>query len=319
VSLLTELRYPTTRRAKVITAVLAVVFFWLLATVIISALLLYRIVSPSRAGAEIDPMQLLGHPEIVSFPLPQGGEREAWFFPGLRNAPTVLLCHGYQSDRGQLLTLVTALQENRYNVLLFDFSGHGRTGGRTTLGAREAEEVRAAIEFLAARGDVDAERFGVWGANLGAYAAISAATREKRIRALVVDSVYANPLQMLQIEIDQAGLGILPLVKSVAGVGYRLINIGVGKDTPLVQRLSELEGVPKLFIGARNQPQLAELTRQLFLASPEPRKEAIAPKAYAATLSEMEKREYENLVVSFFLENLSLLRAPAPPPGKAPR
>jgi len=43
----------------------------------------------------------------------------------------------------------------------------------TTFGYRESDEVRAAIDTLATRNDVDAARFGLWGYNLGAYAALA--------------------------------------------------------------------------------------------------------------------------------------------------
>lgn len=303
-SLLSELRYPTTRRAKIITAVLAVVFFWLLATLSIATLLLYRVVKPARSASDLDPSQLPGNPSVVDFTGPGGEDLDGWFFPGLRGAPTIILCHGYQSDRTEVLTLVAALQEHRFNVFLFDFSGHGRTGGTTTLGFREAEEVRSAIEVLAQRDDVDAKRFGVWGANMGGYAALSAATGEPRIRALVLDSVYANPLQLLQYQIDRSGMGVLPMVTTFAGLGYRILNFSYHSQPLLSQRVAALDQVPKLFIQARDQGQLAEITMQIFLASPEPRQQIIAQKAYAASLGEEEKRQYENAVVSFFLEHL---------------
>jgi len=66
---------------------------------------------------------------------------------------------------------------------LFLICGTWRNPGLTTLGYREADELRAAIETLAARSDVDPQRFGVWGYNLGAYAALGAAENDKRIRA----------------------------------------------------------------------------------------------------------------------------------------
>jgi pimeloyl-ACP methyl ester carboxylesterase len=311
-SLLTELRYPTTRRAKLITAGLAVLFFWLLATVSISSLLLYRILSPSRTGSSIDPTQLLGHAELVSFPAPGGGQREGWLFLGLRGAPTVVLCHGYQSDRGQILTLVSALQENRFNVFLFDFSGHGGAGGTTTLGFREAEEAASAIRVLAERNDLDTERFGLWGTDLGAYAALSAATREPRVRAVVAGSAYANPLQMLQLQIDRSGMGVLPLVQTFAALGFRVLNFGYRNEPSLVQRLRQMEDVHKLFIEARDQPSLAEITTQLYLAALEPREQAVVARAYAATLGEADKRPYEDMVTTFFLQHMSPLAQPPP-------
>jgi predicted alpha/beta-fold hydrolase len=159
---------------------LAVVFFAVLATMAIAGFLVYRIVKPQRTSSEINMASFPGRPETLDFEVPGLGKREGWFFPGLRGAPTVLLLHGYESSRGELLTLVSALQDHQYNVFVFDFAAHGANDGVTTLGYREADEVRAAVDLVAARIDVDPTRFGLWGYNLGAYAALREAEGDKR-------------------------------------------------------------------------------------------------------------------------------------------
>src|SRR5947209_4027302 len=189
-SILFELRYPTRWYTKLFTAVFALVFFAVLATAAIASFLLYRIVKPQRTSSEINMQSFPGRPDAVEFQVPGQGTREGWFFPGLRGAPTIVLCHGYESSRGELLTLVSALQDHQYNVFVFDFAAHGGNPGITTFGYREADEVRAAIDVLAVRNDVDAARCGLCGYNLGAYAALLEAEGDKRIRALILDSVY---------------------------------------------------------------------------------------------------------------------------------
>ena len=170
-SILFELRYPNRWYTKLIMAVLALVFFVVLATASVAGFLVYRIVKPQRATSEINMQSFPGRPDAVDFTVAGLGSREGWFFPGFRGAPTIILCHGYGSSRGELLTLVSALQDHQYNVFVFDFAAHGANGGATTFGYREADELRAAIDALATRKDVDANSFGVWGYNLGAYAA----------------------------------------------------------------------------------------------------------------------------------------------------
>src|SRR5258706_16430965 len=100
--ILFELRYPSKWYTKVLTALLAVVFFAVLATTAIAGFLVYRIVKPQRTSSEINMASFPGRPEIISFIGPGLGSREGWFFPGVRGAPTVLLCHGYESRRGEL-------------------------------------------------------------------------------------------------------------------------------------------------------------------------------------------------------------------------
>src|SRR5579862_6402725 len=115
-SILSEIRVPTYWYTKLIIAVVAVTFFMALFTGTISFYVLYRIVHPSVTRIEINAADFPGHPQDFSFDVPAGGQRAGWFFPGFRGAPTIVLCHGYGSSRGELLTLATSLQDRQYNV-----------------------------------------------------------------------------------------------------------------------------------------------------------------------------------------------------------
>src|SRR3989441_2776630 len=310
--ILYELRYPSRWYTKILTALLAVAFFAVLATTAIAGFLLYRIVKPQRTSTDISMESFPGRPEIVGFSVPELGKREGWFFPGLRGAPTIVLCHGYESSRGELLTLVSALQDHQYNVFVFDFAAHGANPGVTTFGYREADEVRAAIDVLAVRNDVDAARFGLWGYNLGAYAALREAENDKRIRALVLDSVYDEPRQMVKVGVERNGLGGFPFMVRGAVLSFEYLNYAHRDDPPLSRKLITLAGVPTLYIQALDDPELADTTRQIFLQAPEPREQAIIPHGNFVSFGDDEKRTYENRVVSFFLVSL-------PATGKAVR
>ncbi len=308
---LSELRYPTKWYSKLIMAALAVAFFSLLTTATVSGFLLYRIVSPVQSRGEINTKDFPGHPGDVTFDVPGMGRREGWFFPGLRSAPTIILCHGYQSNRGELLTLVTALQDNQYNVFVFDFDAHSASHGLTTFGFRETQELRAAIATVAQRDDVDRERLGLWGANLGGYTAIAVAAGDPRVRALAVDSVYDRPVEMLRLQFERSGLSPIPLMRGSVELGFQWLNSSYRHEPPLSARLPRLAGVPKLYIMGSDEPQLAQSTSELFRGSPEPREQVLLAHGNYVGMRDDEKRIYENRIASFFLLNL--------PPSGRPR
>src|SRR5258707_1780542 len=185
-SILDEFRLPSRWYTKIGMAVLAMLFFAVVATSAIAGFLVYRIVKPQRSSSEINMDSFPGRPDAVKFSVPGPGQREGWVFPGLVGAPTIVLCHGYGSSRGELLTLVSALQDHQYNAFVFDFVAHGANDGITSFGYHEADEVRAAIDVVAKRNDVNPASFGVWGYNLGAYAALREAETDNRVRALVL-------------------------------------------------------------------------------------------------------------------------------------
>lgn len=309
-SILFELRYPTKWYTKLFTALVAIAFFVGLATLAIAGFLVYRIVKPQHTGSEINMNTFPGRPDAVQFSVAGLGTREGWFFPGLRGAPTIILCHGYESSRSELLTLVSALQDHQYNVFVFDFAAHGSNAGMTTFGYKEAQELRAAMDTLAARNDVDPTSFGIWGYNLGAYAALREAETDKRVRTLVLASVYDEPKQMVRVEVNRTGLNVFPFMVRSAELSFDWLNYQFKQDPPLSKRLNATTGVPKLFIEANDEPELAELTRDLFVKAPEPREQVIIQHGDFAGLADEDKRTYENRVVTFFLTHLPAMSRP---------
>ena len=310
-SIVDELHYPSRWYTKLLIVVLAFVFFALLATVVISGVLTYWIVKPQRTSSEINMASFPGRPDEVDFTVPGSGSRRGWFFPGFRGAPTLILLHGYESSRGELLTLVSALQDHQYNVFVFDFAAHGANAGITTFGYREADEVRAAIDILAKRNDVDAARFGLWGYNLGAYAGLREAEKDPRVRALALDSVYDYPRQMVKIGVEKAGVSGFPFMVKSAQMCFEWMNYQHKNDAPLSANMSKMGGVPMLFIQAADDPESASITREMFLKAPEPKEQAVIAHGNFVNLPDEEKREYENRVVIFFLTRLPVVQ-PAP-------
>jgi pimeloyl-ACP methyl ester carboxylesterase len=311
-SILSELRSPKSLHAQLLAALAALLFFGVLATSAIAGFLVYRIVKPQRTSSEINMESFPGRPDAMKFSVPGAGQRDGWFFPGFMGAPTIVLCHGYGSSRGELLTLVSALQDHQYNVFVFDFAGHGANDRITTFGYGEVSELRAAVDELAKRGDVDAQKFGLWGYNLGAYAALREAEDDKRVRALVLDSVYETPEQMVKIGVERAGMSQLPLMARSAEVSFGWINHKYRGEKPLTWKLDSLLGVPKLFIAAADDPELADITLKIYKNAPEPKDQVTILHGNFPNLGDQDKRDYENRVVSYFL-----LRLPAS--GKATR
>ena len=289
---------------------LALALFILLAVGTISGYLLYQIVSPPRSPANVDVSLLMGHPTIYKFDIPGQGAREGWFFPGLLHAPTIVLCHGYGSQRADVLTLVTALQEHQFNVFLFDFTGHGSVPGRTDLGYGETQQLLAAIHGLGQRDDIDNTRFGVWGTDLGAYAALAAAGQDPKIESIAVDSVYDQPSDFLLAQVGHTGLGGLPLVKTFCLFGFRMLNYKYRMVPPVRASLARLQSIPKLFIESTDRPELDEATLRMFQIAPPPKAQLVDSLTYAE-MSDEGRREYEDHVVSFFLQNLPPSGQPA--------
>jgi uncharacterized protein len=309
---ISEIRHPTKWYTQLAIAILALAIFALLAVGSVSGYLVYRMVMPARSHSQIDLQNFPGHPETINFTVKDEGPRDGWFFPGLKSAPTIILCPAYESSRGELLTLATALQDQQYNVLIFDFSAHGTAGGRSTLGLQEVAELRAAMDAVGSRSDVDANRFGLWGVNLGAYVALAEATNDPRVRAVAAESPYRHPNEMIALQVSRSGLGSLPVVTRMSQTIFGWLNRQFRNVQPLNMRIAKLSGVAQLYLEAPDDPQLAASTSELFRVSSPPHELVNLQHGNYAGMLDEEKRNYENRIVSFFLVNLPPVGEPLP-------
>ena len=302
-ALFSKLPAPSQRLAKWISGILALVLLVVVAVSTMAGVLLYQILRLPKGATALDLTVMMGHPSTVTYSLEDGGQRDGWFFPGQRGAPTIILCHGYLSQRSDILTLASSLQEQQFNVFLVDYTATDAPSPTTTLGYREAVELRSAVQALAARDDVDPSRFGAWGVDMGAYAALELALRDKRVAALVLDSAYSTPLDVISQEVKRSGLSVLPLVSSFTEWGFEMLNAQYRHEPPVSARISNLQGVPKLFIETEARPSLAQTTAELYRLAPPPKDHWEGKQRYWE-MGDDDRRAYETLVVTFFLKNL---------------
>jgi hypothetical protein len=290
---------------------LALGFLILLAVVVlglaaVGAGLTYHVITANSSQEAVNPQSFLLNSYIpLSFTDPSGGEHEGWLLLGLRGAPAVILCHGYDSNRSDLLSLGTILRENHFNVYLFNFHGPKAKEQLSNLGSRQATDLMAAIETVTRQPDVNPNRVGLFGTSVGGYAALVAAESNAKVKALVVDAVFPTPEAMFDLQIDRLLGGSSGLFRILTEAEFHLAAIGSESYT-MPAGLPSLEGVPKLFICGRDNPALAAMTEALGGQAPEPKQLLVMDHSMSGLAIEAEKREYENQVLNFFQQKLSL-------------
>lgn len=132
--------------------------------------------------------------ETVSFRTADDLALRGWYIPAAQTgAKTVILLHGYPADKGNILPALAFLHED-FNLLLFDFRYLGQSeGSYSTAGAKEVEDLLAAIRFLKRRG---VKEVGIWGFSMGAAVALMAIEKAPEIKAVISESSYASLAQM---------------------------------------------------------------------------------------------------------------------------
>jgi len=160
------------------------------------------------------------------------------------------------------------------------------------------------MDAVAHRGDVDVNRFGLWGVNLGAYVALAEAMNDRRVRAIAVESAYDHPNDMIALQVKRSGLGSFPVIIRMSQTIFRWLNPQFRNVPPLGPRLSMLSGVAQLYMESPDEPALAASTTDLFRMSSPPHELVVLEHGNYAGMLDDEKRNYENRIVSFFLVNL---------------
>jgi dienelactone hydrolase len=130
----------------------------------------------------------LGIPhEEITIEIGSGRRLAAWYVPS-RNGAAVLVSHGSGGSRGRLPAHVRMLARHGYGVLALDNAGNGGSDGHSNgLGDNAQPGVRAAVDYLAHRPDVDPGRIGGVGLSLGGEVLLEAAARDRRLAAVVSD------------------------------------------------------------------------------------------------------------------------------------
>ena len=81
-----------------------------------------------------------------------------------------------------------ALAQKSIAALRFNFRGVGQSQGEFGEGIAEQEDVRAALDFVLAREDIDRERIGLAGYSFGGGVALPVAVRDERVKMLALVS-----------------------------------------------------------------------------------------------------------------------------------
>jgi pimeloyl-ACP methyl ester carboxylesterase len=128
--------------------------------------------------------------EDVGFQAKDGVPLKGWWVPAPSAKGTVVLVHGLNRSRLEMVKKAPFLHEQGWNALLFDLRVHGESGGELrSLGYFEREDVHAAVEFARkhAEGPVV-----LWGISFGAATAVFTAAEDPKVAAVICDSSFRS-------------------------------------------------------------------------------------------------------------------------------
>ncbi len=193
----------------------------------------------------------------VWIPVPNGDKLHGWFVKAAQQpaTATLLYCHGNGGNLTNVGWYAEALAEARFDVLVFDYRGYGRSAGKLTDEWGLYADADAAYEYLRRERGVAPEHLALYGLSLGTTAAIDLAAR-KPCAALVVESGLSSAS-----ELASAALPWLP-----SWLHW------LGKNRFESARKIAKARCPVLIThGMRDEIIPVEQGRKLFAAAPEPK------------------------------------------------
>lgn len=275
----------------------------------LSILLIHDVTHPSRSTTSLDPADLSVRVEEIEFEAADGIPLSGWFVRGRPGWPAILLCHDLGSSRLDLLATMVPLSRSGYPILMFDFRGHGMSGGGgATLGILERLDIIGAIEHLKQRDDIDTGRVGILGIGQGAYAAALAALEREEIRVLALDSIYPDVATQLDRLIGDRLPPLLQRVVPVVGLFYDPYLSFRMKGSVISESIGVLADRNILFIAAARTPGRFREQQKLYEALPDdPSGDSSFIEMEGSGVTGLygeERKAYDETIVSFFSRNL---------------
>jgi pimeloyl-ACP methyl ester carboxylesterase len=120
------------------------------------------------------------------------------FWAQPQQAPTVVLCHGYRSSREHLRTAMELEYACGYNVLSFDFRGHGESDSvLTSAGNAEVRDLEAALYAARQQPETLPGKIILHGFSMGAAVSLLMPPHPDVV-AIIADSPYARSDDIMQ-------------------------------------------------------------------------------------------------------------------------
>jgi pimeloyl-ACP methyl ester carboxylesterase len=247
-----------------------------------------------------------------------GTSARGWLLRGAEGAPAVILLHRYGADRSWVLNLGVKLNEaTDFTILMPDLRGHGESPlvKKTFFGGHEADDTVAALEYLKSlksenNVELVGKTFGIYGVEMGALAAISAASKEPNVKALALDSVLKDSDDLLASIIDKKYPFASSLTSRIAKFGTYsyFFNGGYSRES-MCDNAKTISNRQILVLAGNDTPNIQASSVEIANCFSNPakvqKKLDLMPSGYNIVSASIEQSSiYDERVIDFFKNSL---------------
>jgi uncharacterized protein len=135
---------------------------------------------------------------------------DGWLMPVASSKGTVILFHGYGGEKSSMLDKAYVFQKLGYSTFLVDFMGAGGSeGNQTTIGFKEAAEVKSCIDYLKRMGE---QNIIVFGTSMGAAAVMKAINDyELPVSSVILECPFGSMLQTVKSRFSMMHIPSFPM------------------------------------------------------------------------------------------------------------
>lgn len=149
----------------------------------------YKALNWQQPPLKVFPKDLGFEAENITFQNEDGITLKGWFIPCKNSSKTLVLMHGFEMDKSQILPQTVNLAK-KYNLFYFDFRGMGESAGKSAQGLREHLDAKAALEYLRKNKPQQSKEIALYGISLGASVASYIAATDKAIKAVILEACF---------------------------------------------------------------------------------------------------------------------------------
>jgi dipeptidyl aminopeptidase/acylaminoacyl peptidase len=239
----------------------------------------------------------IGNAQDIAYPAADELTLQAWYVPP-QNGAVVILLPGLQGGRDGLLREAAVLAGHGYGLLATELRSCAHPRGRTTLGHREAADLRAAVDWLAVQRGV--ERVAVLGYSLGGVAAILGSAQDPRIEAVVAEGNFHD----LVADVTNAGradpLWNRLIYRAVLTFLRRELRVPPQEISPIAS-IATISPRPVLLVYGDKEAENAH-AHKLYARAQEPKALWIVPNCGHGQYLDVAAAEWEQRVLGFLDE-----------------
>lgn len=218
----------------------------------------------------------------------------------------IIVCPGYyNSMANRWMHKTVEILSPKYDVIAFDFRGHGSSGGKYTWSAKEDMDVDAVLNYAEARGY---KRIGMVAFSLGAAATINSVAGRDGVGSMVLISCPSS-FKMVDFHFWEPGM-FSDLKDNIEcnweGKGARSANIFMPKNDP-IDAIRKIRHTAVLFITGDGDWVVKDRhSKKLYIAANEPKRlEIIKRGGHAERLIQKDPQRMKDLILEWFAKTLS--------------